>query len=288
MILVAGELLIDMVTTELVTDLSKTNTLQIKAGGSAANFARFCKKLGADVNLVATVGKDGFGEFALQAIKESGLLTNYIKQLTCHNTSVIVVGKSHSTPEFIPYRDADNHIEPVPDKLIAQCTVFHTTAFALSRQPAQDKIMEAFDKIIKAKKLISIDWNYAKKIWGQNNNAAILFDSIMSYRPLLKISMDDACRFWNIDNDIEEVKQKLDHYNYELVCLTNGANGVYYKKNGNPWNHKPNLPTNVIDVTGAGDAFWSGFITCYLSNYSLEPSIDMALKVAKDRLEQRI
>ena len=166
MILVVGELLIDMVTTELVNDLSETKSLQIKAGGSAANFASFCSKLGATVDLVAAVGKDGFGDIALQAVRNSGIATDHISRLPHNFTSVIVVSKSHSTPEFIPYRDADNNIENITDKMIEQCAVVHSTAFALSKQPAQKNILTAFEKAKKSGKKISIDWNYAKKIWG--------------------------------------------------------------------------------------------------------------------------
>ena len=288
MILVVGELLIDMITTELVNNLSETKYLQIKAGGSAANFASFCSKLGASVRLISTVGMDGFGDIAIQAIRESGIATNLINRLAGTCTSVIIVSKSHSTPEFIPYRNADNNIEPVADEMITQCDIIHTTAFALSKRPAQTNIMEALEKAGKANKLISIDWNYAEKIWAPGNCDNELYDKVINYRPFLKVSMDDARRFWHIENDVNAAKEVLNKYKTNFICLTNGAEGVYYKRTDEDWEYKPSLPTNVIDVTGAGDAFWSGFITGYLQNESIEYAIDSALSVAKERLEQRI
>ena len=287
MVLVVGELLIDMVTTEIVTDLSKAKTLEVKVGGSAANFASFCQKQGANVRFIASIGQDGFGDIAVHNLQQSSLTIDHINRLPHQFTSVIIVSKSHGTPEFIPYRDADNNIEPINDQLIEECDVIHTTAFALSKQPAQNNILAAFEKARKAKKLTSLDWNYAEKIWGANNTAHEVFNKVISYQPLLKISMDDAHRFWQFGNDIEQAKTILDKYKIDSICLTNGAGGVYYKTNGS-WKHKPTLPTNVIDVTGAGDAFWSGFITSYIINGSVESAIDNALFMAKERLEQRI
>ena len=288
MVLVVGELLIDLITTDLVNDLSKAESFQTRVGGSAANFARFCSKLGTPVKLLATVGKDSFGDLALENLKSAGLSSDLINRLPFHNTSVIIVSKSHDTPEFIPYRDADQHIAPVAHLLIETCCVLHSTAFALSREPARDNILSAFEFAKKAGKQLSIDWNYAEKIWGPGNNPLAVFDQVMSYQPLLKMSMDDACRFWNMTGNVDEVKQKMDQYPFAGVCLTNGAAGVHYKMYGEQWKHKDNLPTNVIDVTGAGDAFWSGFITAWLSKVSMDVAVDNALSVAKCRLEQQI
>ena len=288
MILVIGELLIDLVTTELVDDLSATRTLRARVGGSAANFARFSSKLGAEVNLLAAVGKDGLGEMAIENLEESGILTANISRLISKNTSVIIVGRSHGTPEFVPYRDADQYIALVDPKLISACDVIHSTAFALSADPARTTILSAFESAANQEKKVSVDWNFSEKIWGPGNEAVAIFDSVMNYRPLLKMSMDDACRFWNIEEDVERVKQQLDQFTFEMVCLTNGAGGVHYKTNNEQWKHKDNLPTNLIDVTGAGDAFWSGFITSWLSNFSMDTAVDNALSVAKRRLEQQI
>ena len=288
MVLVVGELLIDLITPDFVNDLSKAESFQTRVGGSAANFARFCGKLGTEVKLLAAVGNDGFGDLALENLKSAGLSTDLINRLSQHSTSVIIVGKSHDTPDFIPYRDADHYITPVAQTLIETCSVIHSTAFALSREPARDNILTAFEFAKRAGKQVSIDWNYAEKIWGSANHPSVVFDKVMSYLPLLKMSMDDACRFWNMRDNVDEVKQQMDKYSFAEVCLTNGAAGVHFKKHGEQWKHKNNLPTNVIDVTGAGDAFWSGFITAWLSNFSMDAAVDNALSVAKRRLEQQI
>jgi fructokinase len=288
MILAIGELLIDLLTSEIVTDLSETKLLKLKAGGSCGNFTTFCKKQGAVVKLIATVGKDGFGKIILDSLVKDGVNTDNILQHKYFATSVIVVGKSHFTPEFISYRQADFNIGEVQENLIDESEIIHTTAFALSRQPAQTNILDALMHANKIGKTISVDWNYALKIWGHDNNAQEVFGKIIGMKLLLKVSMDDVNRFWGTDNNIENAKKILEKLDTTVTCLTCGENGVWYRIYNKAWQYKPVLPTNVIDVTGAGDAFWSGFVTSYIKNENIETCIDNALYFAQQRLEQKI
>ncbi len=288
MILAIGELLADLITTEVVIDLSETRLLKLKPGGSCCNFATFCKKQGAPLKLIGTVGKDGFGKIILDSLEKDGVNTENILQHKYLETSVIIVAKSHATPEFIPYRQADFNIATIPKNLIDENKVIHTTAFALSKQPAQTNILDALEYANNLGKTISVDWNYALKIWGHDNNAQEIFGKIIAMKPLLKVSMDDVDRFWGVENNIEKAKKILEKFDTKTTCLTCGEKGVWYLVKNNEWHYKPVLPTNVIDVTGAGDAFWSGFVSSYIKNEKVDLCIDNALYLAKQRLEQKI
>jgi sugar/nucleoside kinase (ribokinase family) len=289
MILSVGELLVDLITTEAVSDLSQAGRMSVKAGGSPANFASFCSRLGARVNLVSAVGHDGLGRLLLDHVSELGLCTDHIQQVPQYATSVIIIGASHETPEFIPYRDADCHIHYIHPDLIAQCDLIHTTAFALSKMPAQGTILDALEKAHSLGKRISVDWNYTSKIWGLYNHAWDVFERIMRYHPLLKLSEDDIARFWGQAVSIEEVKLLLNRYPETLICITCGADGVWYRgEKENEWRHKTAPPVNITDATGAGDSFWSGFVTSYLQNQSIDDCIDKALETARLKLTNRL
>ena len=288
MILAIGELLVDLITTEVVTNLSETKLLKLKAGGSCGNFAAFCKKQGTPLKLIATLGKDGFGKIILDSLVKDGVNIENILQHKYLETSIIVVGKSYATPDFIPYRQADFNIAAIPEYLINESEIIHTTAFALSRQPAQTNILDALVYANSVGKTISVDWNYALKIWGHDNNAQEIFGKIIEMKLLLKVSLDDVDRFWGAENNMENAKKILEKFDTIATCLTCGDKGVWYRKKNNKWQYKPVLPTNVIDVTGAGDAFWSGFVSSYIKKENVDTCIDNALYFAKQRLEQKI
>lgn len=49
---------------------------------------------------------------------------------------------------------------------------------------------------------------------------------------------------------------------------------------------KPAIKLNkVIDVTGAGDAFWAGFLFGYIKKYEMEKCVSLGLKLAHIKLQ---
>ncbi len=283
-LLAIGEALIDAVTTDFVTDLSEAATLDLHPGGSPANLCRFVRACGGEASLVAAVGQDGLGKILLEAIAAMGIPTDYVQQLEGHTTSLIVVGRSRGTPDFIPYRDADLHLQPVGEALVNTAAVVHSTAFALSRPPARQTIMAAFAMANAKGIAVSVDWNYAEPVWGRNNDASEVFRQLMQYQPLLKVSMDDVERFKGKALNTETAKHYLQTLPAGIICLTCGAEGVWYKSDESDWQHMPAVPVIVKDATGAGDAFWAGFLTDWMAGQHLANCVQRGIVTAAQRL----
>ncbi|MCG7856049.1 carbohydrate kinase family protein [Flavihumibacter sp.] len=287
-VLAIGEALIDAVSTEFVDNLSYARQLEIKPGGSPANFCRFLHQLGTPAQLVAAIGEDGFSKIIMDDMQAKGIDTKYIQVMKEHATTLIVVGKSKGTPDFSAYRDADMQIAEVDDQLINDCSIIHSTAFAMSKLPARETILTAMHKAKGLGKKISIDWNYAENIWGKPNNADIVFRQITELLPLLKFSLDDASRFTGRDLDAKAAIEWLSQFNTDVTCLTCGADGVWFRMQNMNWDHVPAPPVEVRDSTGAGDSFWAGFIHAYLKNASINECINNAISTASKRLQGQL
>src|ERR1700752_949745 len=61
---------------------------RVDFGGKGANQAVGCARLGAKVSFVARIGKDTFGEMALQLYREEGIEAAFIEQTAGHHTGV--------------------------------------------------------------------------------------------------------------------------------------------------------------------------------------------------------
>jgi fructokinase len=287
-LLAIGESLIDAITTEFVQDLSEARNLAVHAGGSPANLCRFLQICGGSARLVAAVGEDGLGKILLEAMAQTGLDTGNIQILAGHATSMVVVGKSKGTPDFVPYRDADKYLQPVEEALINGAAIVHTTAFALSKAPAQQTILQAFEVAFSKNIPVSVDWNYAEPIWGKDNNALRVLHEIMIYHPLLKVSLDDVSRFTQTDLTIDGAKSYLHSLPASVTCLTCGAEGVWFKTRQEEWRHLPAGKVTVVDSTGAGDAFWAGFLLFWTKSLPLDSCVQNGITTAARRLEGRL
>lgn len=285
-ILVIGELLADLISENNIESLAFSSNFIINQGGSPANLSANLKWLGNQTNLVGCVGEDGLGDYLINEMQMAGLSAKYLQRIPKHQTSIVLVGKSTGTPDFIAYRHADMQIGKIDDELIESSGLLHTTAFALSKEPAKSHILEAFAKAYRAGKFISIDWNYAPAIWNENNGQEV-FEQICAFNPLLKISLDDMERFTGQQLSIAKSIDALSQVNAQFICLTCGKDGVWYRQGKGKWAYKAAHPTQqVVSVTGAGDAFWAGFLSHFIANKPIESCIDNALAIARKKIEK--
>ncbi len=284
--LVIGELLADVISTEYCDTLEEAVTFQRFQGGSPANVAANVKWLGKTADVIACVGNDGIGRFLLAEIERIGISAQYIQKSKALPTSIVLVTKSKGTPDFTAYRAADAQLQLVDEVLIESAAVLHTTAFALSLQPARGVIMNAFKKANTLGKTLSIDWNFAPSIWGEEDGKEV-FTSIAAWRPFLKISVDDMERFVNKHNSVEAYKSMLGEYPFSFICLTCGKEGVWYKEAGE-WQFKAALPVQeVVDTTGAGDAFWAGVLVACIEKRPVDDCVQNGLMIAAKKIQKK-
>jgi len=283
-VLAIGELLADLVTEDYVNDLREAKSFHIYQGGSPANVCANLHWLGVKAALVSCVGNDGVGEMIIDTLRKTGLTTQYIYRSDVQPTSLVLVGRSKGTPDFIAYRMADRYIPAVDDQLVQSAQVIHTCAFALSKEPARGHILQALHRAKAQQKSISVDWNYAPEIWQETGQD--VFTEVVSLRPLLKVSMDDVCRFTGQHLSIEEARTFLSGFHAKVLALTCGKDGVWYREDDQPWTFKPaDMVKEVVDSTGAGDAFWSGFLSAFLQQKTTHECIGEALRLAGRKVQ---
>jgi fructokinase len=253
-----------------------------------AIFIDQASRMGANTEIIGGIGNDGFGEYIIKKLTEVSVSVEGIKKINRQPTSVIFVSKSQGTPDFIPFRAADFWIteDQIPIEILQKSKIFHTTCFALSKNPAQTTILtkakEAFDLGCK----LSIDINYSEKLWESQAEALSIIELYCKYNPLIKISEDDMIRLFEKRLPHETIFKYFHDLNVETVCLTLGQNGVKLSQKNKPIISLPAIKVEkVVDTTGAGDAFWSGFLFAYINQKPIEECLQVALKLAALKLQ---
>jgi sugar/nucleoside kinase (ribokinase family) len=270
-ILSAGELLVDFITAEFVQTLDEAILFKRVPGGSPANLAMNIARLGGKAMLIACVGNDDMGRVLKNYVANLGVDVTGVSQIDDHATTLILVTRSASTSNFVPYRGADSmlSIRQFPFSRFEEISIFHTTCFALSKAPAQSVILDAAERAKRAKCIISLDANYAAKIWPDTNEAQRVVREYVRNGAMVKISDVDYERLFGekpVSPDI--VLDSFLKNGACEVCYTLGAEGCWVA-DSDERHFLPSQPIEVKDTTGAGDAFWSGYLMAKLEGASL-------------------
>ena len=287
-ILCVGEVLVDFIGHQESVLINDTRDYHRYLGGSPTNVAMNAARLGLNSTLVATVGNDGFGSYILKRLSNDGLNIDHVNVLENKSTSVIFVSRSEGTPDFITYREADCCIyeEQISAQILSHTKIFHTTCFALSKNPAQNTILKKAQEAYNIGCKLSIDINYAKKLWGSQEEAFQVIKTYCSFNPLIKISEDDMLRLFENELPHEDIFNFFHNEGVDIVCLTLGSNGVKLSQKGKGIIQLPAIKIDkVMDSTGAGDAFWSGFLFAYIKEKSINECLRIALKLAALKLQ---
>jgi fructokinase len=287
-IICAGEILIDFIGHEVNTSITRTKDYHRFLGGSPTNVAVNAARLGLKSVLVATCGQDGLGDYIVRKLNANDVITSYVRKSDIEPTSIILVSKSTSTPDFIAFREADCQIEQsqIPQELLESARIFHTTCFALSKNPARTTILDSAKKAKALGLQTSIDINFSERIWPDREEAKVVLKEYLSTDPFVKLSEDDCYRLFAEAKTEDFIFEYFHGLGASTICLTKGKDGVVLSSLEHGMFHqKAMLIDDIKDTTGAGDAFWTGFLYAQLLNKSLEETITIAQKLAILKLQ---
>lgn len=282
-LLTIGELLVDMISKEY-NDNFQCDTYQRFFGGSPSNIAMNTKMLGINSIAASAVGRDGFGTFLINNLASNKIDTSCI-QLTGYPTSMVLITKSKSTPTPIFYRAADYHLEYNSElqQTLKNSKIIHFSCWPISKQPSRSTMEKLIDDAIENNILVCFDPNFHDMIWEKDEDGREYIKSILSKVQIVKPSEDDAKRLFGEDTPENQIEKFLE-LGVKLVIMTLGKEGAIVS-NGTEIKRFETKADEVIDTTGAGDAFWSGFYAAIVTGHTIEQAVDIGLSVSAYKLK---
>lgn len=282
-----GETLVDFISSEQDQEgLRHASTFTRYLGGSPANIAVNVSRLGGRSAVLSKTGIGAFGQFLKAELRYYGVVTDYLVMDHRVHTSVIFVSRSTGTPEFEAFRSGDFQLAPaeVPEEAMARARVVHASTFALSREPCRSAVGRAFELAREQGKIVSLDPNYSPQIWPDYQEAQDVVRQMYRYVTITKPSLDDARRFFGPDFRPEDYIARFHELGPKTVVLTMGREGILISHDGRLLGHLPARPVKAVDVTGAGDSFWAGFLVALLDGHPLERCALFAREVVELKL----
>lgn len=282
-VLTVGELLIDMISTEY-GDNFESNTYKRFFGGSPANIAMNVNKLGINSIVASAVGRDSLGNFLINQVQASGIDTSCIQQVD-YSTSMVLITKSKKTPVPIFYRAADYHMTYTNEieQAIKNSNIVHFSCWPISRQPVRKTIEAVIETAKKNDTLICFDPNYHPMIWEKGEDGVRYVKTIISKADIVKPSEDDAERLFGEDTYENQIEKFL-MLGAKLVIMTLGSKGAIVS-DGKETVKLNTMASEVVDTTGAGDAFWSGFYAAIIKRYTIREALKLGFAVSAYKLK---
>lgn len=216
-------------------------------GGKGANVAVAAKRLGAETEIIAAVGQDDYAAQAIINLEKEGVYLDALRRLETH-TGLALISVAASGENQISVASGAN-AALAPDHLPKLCSDYLITQFEIP-----------LDTIRAAIK----DYSGFVAV-----NASPIFpdaQDILKRADLIIVNQIESEAY-----DLSEVKG--------LIAKTLGSKGAELWQGGELVARAEPPKVNVIDTTGAGDAFAAGLVVALAEEQSYDDALRFACAV---------
>lgn len=261
-VVVIGDVIDDVVAVPLGairTDTDTPSSIRFTAGGSAANTATWLGVLGAEVDFVGLVG-DGDIERHADRLRGAGVTPHLESHATLPTGTIIVIVDGEQRTMFTE-RGANAALDPdaVTDELLEHAAVLHLTGYSLFGDVDAAPFVRLIARAAAAGVRVSVDPGSAGFIddYGVGRFLADIAGADFVFPNL------DEGRILTGLTDPLAIAASLTA-RFPVVALTLDAGGVVVATRGAMPVLVDAVVTEIVDPTGAGDAFSAGFIAEWL------------------------
>ena len=261
-----GELLIDF--TEAGTGADGMRLFEQNPGGAPANLLTVASHMGYRTEFIGKVGKDMHGAFLKKTLEKEHIgVSGLIEDDNYFTTLAFVAIDESGEREFSfarkPGADTQLRADELDKELLQNCRIFHFGSLSLTNQPAKDATVAAVTCAKESGALISYDPNYRATLWSSEAEATENMKSMIPYADVMKVS-DEESLLLTGETNYEAAADKLLAMGPKLIAVTLGSEGVLMATKEKK-ERIAGFSVQSVDTTGAGDSFWGGTLSAYLS-----------------------
>ncbi len=239
-------------------------------GGAPLNVAIGLKKLGSDVFILSSCGKDKLGEQLLEYLDENGLSTKYVQQSNYPTGQVNVhLSEKKDASYEIVFPSAWDYIHK--PQTLPEFDILVYGSLSCRNETSFETLISLLD----SRAIKVFDVNFRPPFVDQPIIEQLLIKSDlvkMNHEELFQISA------WNGlgDEDLELAADLVfKKYSLKILCITRGSDGAFLKT-ADEEIYQLGFTVDTKDTVGAGDAFLAGFIHNYSRNKPLKEALEFA------------
>lgn len=248
-------------------------------GGSATNVAVGLSRLGLKTAIVGAVGDDILADEIVSQLNGEKVETNWLRKYKgiMTSTSVVVIFNSERT--IFVYRGFKEYHKVVIPKNIKTNWLY--------LGPAAKEISRIYSNLIglASEKNVKIAINPGNRQIEQGKSDLL---RVIKVAKLLILNRQEALDLTGLSKfvEIKKLLLVLKSYGPEVIVITDGKNGAYTSDNDNQLGIKIFPAHKVVDPTGAGDAYSTGFLASYLQDGDISQALRWGIINSSRVIEQ--
>ncbi|HEV2060080.1 MAG TPA: carbohydrate kinase [Solirubrobacteraceae bacterium] len=264
-IVTLGEVVADVYRERAPSDVELPFTA--RPGGAPANVAVAAAKLGAQAGFVGRLGDDLFGEFILRALDAVGVdISGVLRQPPPTRTTLAFVEVSaDGDREFTFYRSV-----PAADELLAPDDISRESlegaSFAnfgsipLLKEPVRAATHRFAELANEMDVAVAFDVNLRAHLWDSLEAFREAVEPMLDLSTVVKLSEDELAPVLGTDDPDEGADMLLER-GVSLALTSMGGDGALYATEKFRGHVSAFEIEDVVDATGAGDAFLAASLT---------------------------
>jgi ribokinase len=246
---------------------SEIEKSKITSGGGATNASVSFSRLGFKSACTALLGQDELSAFVLNDLKNDKVSRHYLVQSPKEQTDFSVILVSGDGARTILTQRGSSRL----DKNHIKWPKLKASWFYISSLEGNLDLLEH---------LIGYATDYHIKIALNPGSRELAYPHLKSLLPhvdFLLLNQQEAETLTNISFDDTSFWPKLKSFKSHIITVTQGRLGAHISTPTQTL-FSPIITTDVVDETGAGDAFGSTFVSGLIHQKNLNACLDMALK----------
>ena len=246
--------------------------LEMHSGGCANNTAIALAKLGIDVGAMGRIGSDRFGDFVLGTLDSNRVDTSGMVRDAKTSTSVTFVSvASDGERSFLHYVGSNGFLSEsdIDMDLIRASKILHVAGSFVMPKLDGEPTAHVLRQAKEAGVITSLD-----TVWDTSGDWLKTLEPCLPYVDVFLPSINEAEQLTGLDSPPDIAKFLMD-YGIQTVGLKMGKQGSYVRT-GTEEIYVPSYEVDVVDATGAGDAYVAGFLAGTVMGWNLKRTSELA------------
>ena len=244
-------------------------------GGKGSNQAIAAARLKGDVHFITKIGQDSHADMALKLYKKAQININSIiqdKNLSTGVAGIMIDEKGHNAINVVAGAAAHLNNEDIDQNLN---TIKNSKIFLTQLETPEQVTLYALSKAKENNCVTILNPAPARKIEEEYFK---LFDYFTPNETEAEFYLNKKIKS---ENDIKEAAKEFLKKGVKNIIITLGEKGVYYSNGKEDYFVEAcKLKDNVVDTTGAGDAFNGAFAVGLANSLENKDVLVFANKVA--------